>query len=246
MLLTLEGVTKDFGGLRAVDDINLRVGPSDLVGLIGPNGAGKTTLFNLISGHIPVTRGRIYFDGRDITELPPHNRARYGLARTFQVYAAQGDLTVLEYTMVGAFLRTKSRGKAKEIALQTLKELDLLDWKAKKVFEIPIPAQKLVTMAVAVATQPKLLLLDEVAAGLNSQEIQWVKGIISHIHKEMGITTVLIEHVMALVMDISERVVVLDAGKVIKEGPPKEVASDPLVIKAYLGEGFSLGEQNLA
>lgn len=242
MLLRLEGVTKDFGGLRALDSVNLEVNTSELVGLIGPNGAGKTTLFNCISGHLTVTKGKIYLEGEDITRLPAHERAKRGLARTFQVYAAQGDLDVLEYTMVGAFLRTKHRDRAKEIALRTLKELEIWDWRRRKVAEIPVPAQKLVTMAVAVATGPKLLLLDEVAAGLNPQEIGWVKGVISHINKDMGITTVLIEHVMALVMDISQRVIVLDAGRVIKEGTPAEVASAPEVIKAYLGEGFRIEE----
>ncbi|MFN3535231.1 MAG: ABC transporter ATP-binding protein [Desulfatiglandales bacterium] len=242
MLLKVDGLSKDFGGLRALDSVSFEVKEHELVGLIGPNGAGKTTLFNCISGHIPVTEGKILFDGKDITGLPPHQRAKLGLARTFQVYAAQGDLNVLEYTMVGAFLRTNGRRKAKDIALETLKELDLLAWKERKVSEIPVPGQKLVTMAVAVATNPKLLLLDEVAAGLNPQEIGWVKGIISHIHKDLGITTVLIEHVMALVMDISQRVVVLDAGRVIKEGRPQEVVNDPAVIKAYLGESFRLEE----
>ncbi len=242
MLLKVDGLIKDFGGLRALDSVSFEVREHELVGLIGPNGAGKTTLFNCISGHVPVTKGKILFDGKDITELPPHQRAKLGLARTFQVYAAQGDLNVLEYTMVGAFLRTNGRTKARDIALETLKELDLLPWKERKVSEIPVPGQKLVTMAVAVATNPKILLLDEVAAGLNPQEIGWVKGIISHIHKDLGITTVLIEHVMALVMDISERVVVLDAGRVIKEGRPQEVVNDPAVIKAYLGESFRLEE----
>lgn len=241
-LLVVENLTKDFGGLRANDQISFEVQEGELLGLIGPNGAGKTTLFHCISGHHSVTSGKIFFSGKDITGLEAHEVARRGLARTFQVYAATGDLTVQEYVMVGAFMHTRSRAKARAKAQWILKEMGLTDRAGQLLTEIPVPAQKLVTMAMAVATEPRMLLLDEVAAGLNPQEVEEVKKTIRRIHKDLGITVILIEHVMALVMDISHRVIVLDAGKKIAEGPPQEIAADPLVIKAYLGERYGQPE----
>lgn len=241
-LLVVENLTKDFGGLRANDQISFQVKEGELLGLIGPNGAGKTTLFHCISGHHPVTSGKIFFSGEDITDLEAHEVARRGLARTFQVYAATGDLTVQEYVMVGAFMRTSSRAKARAKAQWILGQLGLMDRAGRLLTEIPVPAQKLVTMAMAVATEPRMLLLDEVAAGLNPQEVEGVKETIRHIHRDLGITIILIEHVMALVMDISHRVIVLDAGKKIADGLPEEIAADPLVIKAYLGERYGQKE----
>jgi len=170
-LLEVHNLTKDFDGLRANDDISFTLDQGELVGLIGPNGAGKTTLFNCISGLHPVTSGRIIFDGQEITQLKPYEVARRGLARTFQVYVASGDLTVEENVMVGCFMRTRSRAQAKARAREILTDLRLSDLADYLMSELPVSAQKRVTMATALGSDPKLLLLDEVAAGLNPSEI---------------------------------------------------------------------------
>jgi len=237
-LLEVDNLCKDFGGLRANDSISFRLAPGELLGLIGPNGAGKTTLFNCIAGKYPVTSGRIVFDGEDITALRAHEVARRGLARTFQVYTAAGDLTVRENVMVGCFMRTASRRKAREKADAILTDMNLADTAALFVSELPVAAQKKVTMATALGTRPKVLLLDEVAAGLNPGEIEEIMASIRHINKQMGIAVILIEHVMELVMRTSERLIVLDSGRMIAEGLPDEIAGNEQVIKAYLGERY--------
>jgi branched-chain amino acid transport system ATP-binding protein len=237
-LLEVHDLIKEFGGLRANDNISLTLGKGELVGLIGPNGAGKTTLFNCISGLHTVTSGRIIFDGEDITGLKAYEVAIRGLARTFQVYVASGDLTVEENVMVGCFMRTRSRSRAKARADEILKDLKLHDLSGFLVGELPVAAQKRVTMATALGSDPKLLLLDEVAAGLNPTEIEEIMASIKHVHQDMGVTVILIEHVMELVMKVSDRVIVLDYGKKIAEGNPESIAKDPAVIKAYLGERY--------
>jgi branched-chain amino acid transport system ATP-binding protein len=236
--LEVQKMTKTFGGLRANGNISFSLEKHELVGVIGPNGAGKTTLFNCISGLYPVTSGRVFFDGEDITDLKAHEVARRGLARTFQVYVASGDLTVEENVMVGCFMQTRSRLQAREKARRILGELKLLDLSSFMVRELPVPAQKRVTMATALGTQPKMLLLDEVAAGLNPVEIEEIMGSIRHVHDDMGVTVMLIEHVMELVMKVSDRLVVLDYGEKIADGPPEAIARDDRVVQAYLGERY--------
>ena len=237
-LLEVHNVTKDFGGLRANSEVSVSMEKGELVGLIGPNGAGKTTLFNCISGLHPVTSGRILFDGEDVTDLKAYEVARRGLARTFQVYTASGDLNVAENVMIGCFMRTRSRSQAKTRADEILAFLRLQDVSDYLVSELPVAAQKRVTMATALGSDPKMLLLDEVAAGLNPSEIEEILASIKHIHYDLGITVMLIEHVMELVMKISDRIIVLDSGQKIAEGIPGDIAKNPAVIKAYLGERY--------
>ncbi|MBN1228048.1 MAG: ABC transporter ATP-binding protein [Deltaproteobacteria bacterium] len=237
-LLEVHNLTKNFGGLTANDNISFQVEKGDLIGIIGPNGAGKTTLFNCVAGLHPISSGQIIFDGKDITELKSHEVARLGMARTFQVYAASGDLSILENVMVGCFMRTSSTLAAKVKAKEILKEFKLENLSDYLLREIPVAAQKRVTMATAVGTQPRILLLDEVAAGLNPSEIEEIMGTIRSIHNKLAITVMLIEHVMELVMNVSDRVIVIDSGKKIAEGNPEDISNNPDVIKAYLGERY--------
>ncbi len=242
-LLEITNLTKTFGGLTANDNISFTVNDTEILGLIGPNGAGKTTLFNCISGHLPITSGRIVFDSADITALSSHATARRGMARTFQVYAAVGDLTVLENVMVGCFMHTRLRSQAERRARRIVAQFNLTPMADSQVRQLPVAAQKRVTMATAIGTRPKLLLLDEVAAGLNPSEINEITDFINHIHHQMGISVILIEHVMALVMNISRRVVVLNYGQKIAEGRPDEIIKNPNVIQAYLGRRYAAAQE---
>ena len=237
-LLRVQDLGMTFGGLRANWDISFEVAEGEMLGLIGPNGAGKSTLFNCISGYYTPTAGKIYFRDQDVTGFRPFEMARLGLARTFQVYVATGDLNVLEYVMVGSFLKTSSRLKAKAKAESLLENMNLTALAQERVANLPVAAQKRVVMAAALATDPELLLLDEVAAGLNPSEIDQMMSVIRWVHGELKITVLLIEHVMELVMKLSHRVLVLDSGLLIAEGDPAGIVLNPEVIKAYLGERY--------
>jgi branched-chain amino acid transport system ATP-binding protein len=237
-LLKVQGLEMSFGGLRANWDISFQVDEGELVGLIGPNGAGKSTLFNCLAGLYTPTDGKIYFRDQDVTGFKPFDMARLGLARTFQVYVATGDLNVIENIMVGAFLRTGSRLKARTKAEGLMEKMNLADVAGERLANLPVAAQKRVAMATALAIDPVLLLLDEVAAGLNPSEIEQMIEVIRWVHKDLKVTVILIEHVMELVMKLSHRVMVLDCGQLIAEGTPSEIVQRPEVIKAYLGERY--------
>jgi branched-chain amino acid transport system ATP-binding protein len=237
-LLTVREVSKYFGGLRANHQISFNVEEGEIVGLIGPNGAGKTTLFNCIAGFYPLTSGQVFFRGRDITHLKDFEISRLGLARTFQVYGATGDLKVMENVMIGAFLKTASRKEAMDKAREVMAFMGISAQEKNLMTEIPVAAQKRVTLATALATEPKMILLDEVAAGLNPSEIEELISLLLRINQEKKITLLLTEHVMELVMRLSKRVVVMESGKKIAEGDPQKVIQEEEVIKAYLGESF--------
>lgn len=237
-LLEVQGLGMTFGGLHANFDISFKVAAGEMVGLIGPNGAGKSTLFNCIAGLYTPTSGRLFFRGRDVTGYKPFQMARLGLARTFQVYVATGDLSVLENVMVGSFMKTASQAQARLNAERVMEKMNLTGLARERVAALPVAAQKRVVMATALATDPQMLLLDEVAAGLNPAEIDGMMEVIRWVHKELNVTVVLIEHVMEMVMNLSHRVLVLDAGRLIAEGEPVKIVRQPEVIKAYLGERY--------
>jgi len=235
-LLEVRGLTHRFGGLVAVSDVSFDVGEDEIVGIIGPNGAGKTTVFNLISGIFRPSAGTVIFRGQDITKIGrPERVCRLGIGRTFQVVRPFGDMTVLENVMVGAFARTSHLAEAEAIAREVLGFL-YLDHKATvPAGSLTIAERKRLEVARALATRPKLLLLDEVMAGLNPTEVAEVVPLIRQI-RSSGVAILMIEHVMAAMMALAERIVVLNQGEVLAMGTPEEVTRDQRVIEAYLGE----------
>jgi branched-chain amino acid transport system ATP-binding protein len=240
-ILEISRLEKHFGGVMANFNISFFLNTGDIVGLIGPNGAGKTTLFNCIAGYHKPDKGKVRFNGKDITGWPPYETNREGIARTFQVIGSSGDLSVLEEIMVGAFCRTRSRHEAMGKAEDIIRFMGLETVAEKKLSELPVAAQKRVGLARAVATRPRLIMLDEVAAGLTSSEIEEMKKLLLGIKERFDLTVFIIEHVMQLVMDLSHRVIVLDSGRKITEGKPQEVADNEDVIRAYLGERYAEG-----
>ena len=234
----VSGLSKQFGGLAAVSDVSMTVGEGEIVGLIGPNGAGKTTLFNVITGVYKPKRGRILFRGFDIAGLKPEKICRMGIARTFQIVMPFQTLSVLKNTKVAAFCRTTSHEKATASAMEILRFLGLEERANTLAGHLTLAQKKRLEMARALATQPQFLLLDETLAGLNHTEIDAMIDVVQKIRAERGVTILAVEHVMRAVMNISDRVVVMDEGEKIAEGPPEEVVRDPEVIKAYLGDEY--------
>ena len=234
MLLEAQNVSRAFGGFMALRDVNLTVEAGEIVGLIGPNGAGKSTFFNCVAGDLAPTRGRIMFDGVDVTRLPASAHARLGIGRTFQVPATFEDMTLLENVMVGAFLRHPNRNDAMRKATEVLQltELDTLaDQRARS---LGTPGRKRLEIARVLATEPKLMLLDEALAGLTPGEIQRAIALVRRIHG-LGVTIVIVEHIMEVIMTLTQRVLVFNQGQTIAQGKPTDVVQVPEVIEAYLG-----------
>lgn len=240
-ILEAKGVTKKFGGLAAVKDFDLKVDEGEILGMIGPNGAGKTTVFNLITRVYPLTAGEIFFQGKRISHgLFTHQIIGLGIGRTFQKTRPLLRLTVLENVMISSFLRTNSRERAKSEALKVLELTNFVEKKDTFARSLNVAGRKRLEIARALATKPELLLLDEVAAGLNSRETDEVTELISRI-REKGVTVIAIEHVMKFIMSISDRIVVIHHGAKIADGKPDEVAHSREVIDAYLGEEYAEG-----
>jgi len=236
-LLEVAGLNKSFGGLRAVRDLSFAVGEREILGLIGPNGAGKSTVFNLVNGVFAPDGGRVMFHGIDITGMAPYRVAHSGIARTHQIVQPLTDLTVLENCTVGACFGHDNLplGRARAVAREVAVFVGLEDRLAMPAAQLTIAGKKRLELARALAARPLLLLLDEVLAGLNPTEIERMVGVIRAI-RARGVAILIIEHLMQAIMGLSDRIVVLNSGQKLAEGTPGEIANDPAVIEAYLGD----------
>lgn len=242
-LLSVSEVTKRFGALTVVDDLSLAVGAGEIVGLVGPNGAGKTTLFNLITGFLPPSRGVMTFRGKVVTKMLAHSRARMGMARTFQTPQLFSDMSVEENVLMGGIPRRlfnvanrPKRSQLLERVESTLDLVGLLEHRAVRAGDLPYGHQRKLEIARALMTSPHVLFLDEPAAGMTGAEANAVNDLIRSIQKT-GCAVVVVDHNMRLIMDVCQRIVVMNFGKVIADGPPQEIKADRAVIAAYLGGG---------
>jgi branched-chain amino acid transport system ATP-binding protein len=234
-LLEVQNLTRRFGGLVASSDVSLSVKEGEILGLIGPNGAGKSTLFNMIAGLYPPSEGRIFFAGRDITKMSSPQRCALGIARTFQVVRSFDSMSVIENVIVGALVRLPSAAAARGRAKQVLDLTGMARRAEQPAIELTPPEKRRLEIARALATEPKLLLLDEALTGLTPAEAREGVELVRRIRNE-GVTLIMVEHVMEVVMPLVDRAVVLDLGKVLAEGPPKDVVRNEAVIGAYLGD----------
>jgi branched-chain amino acid transport system ATP-binding protein len=234
-LLAVDSMRVEFGGIVALADLSFTIDEGQICALIGPNGAGKTTMFNCVSRLYQPSSGTIRYDGRDLLELPAHRIARIGIARTFQNLALFPALTVAQNVMVGAYSRRGSSRQRRTEALALLERLELAHLAHQPAFGLPYGTLKRIEIARALAAQPRLLLLDEPAAGLTHSEVDELAQLVRSIRDEFELSVLLVEHHMAMVMSISEKIVVLDFGTAIAVGPPEEIRTNPLVIEAYLG-----------
>jgi branched-chain amino acid transport system ATP-binding protein len=238
-LIEVKEVSKQFGGLAALTDVSFVLKKGEILGLIGPNGAGKTTIFNVINGFYPPTKGDVFLRGQKVSNLKPHVLCKLGLARTFQVVKPLQRMSTLDNVIASAFVRAKTKAQAEEIAIDVLKFTNLYEDRNLISKGLPLGKRKRLEIARALATQPEIILLDESFAGLNPTEINEQIEIVKKIRTEKGITILVIEHHMKVIMTISDRIVVLTYGQKIAEGTPSEIGHNPLVIEAYLGEEHS-------
>lgn len=237
LLLEVQGITKRFGGLLANDNISFTVSDGEIVGIIGPNGSGKSTLFNCITGFYRPDAGRVLYQGRDITHLSADRICKMGIARTFQIVQVISDMTVLENVMTGAFLHSARKGAARAKAQEVLAFTGLWEKRDAVATSLTIPDKKRLEVSMALATQPKLLMLDEAMAGLTPVELKEMMTLVRKV-QESGTTLVIVEHVMEAVMELSHRVIGINSGRKIVEDVPEKIVVNPEVIRAYLGDRY--------
>ncbi len=238
ILFELKNLVKHFGGLAAVDNVSFQVEKGEIFGLIGPNGSGKTTIFNCISNYFPVTSGSIHFNGQDITGLKTNKICKAGIGRTFQVVKPLGRLSVLDNVIAAAFSQAENKKEAHDIAMETMEFCGLMHRKDIIAKSLPIGERKRLEITRAMATGPELLLLDETAAGLTPTEVDVAIDLIKKI-RDSGVTIIIVEHIMKVIMTISDRIHAINFGQTIAQGTPKEVSNDKAVIEAYLGEEYA-------